>query len=99
MTLKNIFFQGKLPRFLGFDRGPIAVPGGRASVWQSQVFRSGGRHLAVSASYRFITDLAADAIHTNLCGGPSDRRFSRWYASDLANWQRGAHKRIAPSDA
>ncbi|MBW2551131.1 MAG: penicillin acylase family protein, partial [Deltaproteobacteria bacterium] len=31
LTLTNIFFGGKLPLFLGFDRGPIPIRGGRAT--------------------------------------------------------------------
>jgi hypothetical protein len=26
-------------------------------------------------------------------GGPSDRRFSKWYCSDLENWIEGRYKR------
>ena len=29
--MENIFFGGKLPRFLGFDVGPIRLRGGRAT--------------------------------------------------------------------
>ena len=32
---------------------------------------------------------------TNLAGGPSDRRFSKWYCSDLENWINGNYKRIS----
>ena len=39
-----------------------------------------------------ICDMATDEIHTNLAGGPSDRRFSKWFASDLRNWYEGNYK-------
>ncbi len=88
----HMLFGGKLPRFLGYDRGPIELPGCRATVPQGQIFRSAGRTTTFSPSYRMIADMAFCEIHTTLAGGPSDRRFSRWYASDLDNWLRGAYK-------
>jgi penicillin amidase len=39
--------------------------------------------------------MATNEIHCNVAGGPSDRRFSRWYASDVENWFHGRYKRIA----
>ena len=37
-------------------------------------------------------DMATDVIHTSLPGGPSDRRFSRWYASELDDYLEGKSK-------
>jgi penicillin amidase len=96
LPLTNILFQRRLPRWLGFDRGPIELPGGRATVQQGQIYRSGGRATSFVPSYRMVTDLAEDVIHTTLCGGPSDRRFSRWYCSGLAAWLAGQPKQTAP---
>jgi len=92
VTLTHLLFGGKLPRFLGFDHGPIALPGCRATIPQGQIFKSGGRLTTFSPGYRFIADLGVDEIHTNLAGGPSDRRFSRWYLSDMQNWYEGNYK-------
>jgi penicillin amidase len=86
---------GKLPRLFGFDRGPVSVPGGRATVHQAQVFRHGGRRSSFVPSLRMVIDLAGDEIQSALAGGPSDRRFSRWYASGLADWLAGRYKRIS----
>ncbi len=94
MTLTNIFFAGKLPRFLGFDRGPVSLPGGRATPLQGQVYSSGGRETSFAPSYRLIVDLADDQAHTALAGGPSDRRFSKWYCSELTAWLEGRHKTL-----
>ncbi|MBI2605178.1 MAG: penicillin acylase family protein [Deltaproteobacteria bacterium] len=96
ITLANLFFGGKLPRFLGFDRGPITLIGGRATVSQGQVFRNGGRATTFAPSIRFVADLATEICRTNLCGGPSDRRFSKWYVSDLKNWMTGKYKTLRP---
>lgn len=46
-----------------------------------------------------IADLAEDAICTNPAGGPSDRRFSRWYCSDLENWKARRYKSITSDPA
>jgi penicillin amidase len=94
IDLTNILFQGRLPRWLGFDRGPIKIPGGRATVHQGQVYRSGDRTTSFIPSFHMVTDLASDSILTNLVGGPSDRRFSRWYNSGTAGWRAGAYKGI-----
>ncbi len=93
-VLQHLLFGGKLPRLLGFDRGPIVLKGARATVHQGQIVRSGGRPVVLGPSYRLVTDLATDAIETTLPGGPSDRRFSRWYASGLADWQKGTYKTL-----
>jgi penicillin amidase len=35
-------------------------------------------------------------LHTALCGGPSDRRFSKWYKSGVRGWLDGALKLRKP---
>jgi penicillin amidase len=98
VTMSHILFGGKMPRFLGFDRGPITLPGGRATVHQGQIYRSAGRVTCFAPSIRLITDLGEDEVHTALAGGATDRRFSRWYVSDLKRWLRGEYKRLRPGD-
>jgi len=96
-TMTNILFGGKLPSFLGFDRGPIVGIGNRATIHQGQIYRSAGRDTTFLPSLRIVTDFASDDIYTNLIGGPSDRRFSKWYCSDLDNWISGKYKKISPA--
>jgi penicillin G amidase len=96
LMLNNIFFGGKLPRFLGFDRGPITIIGDLATPHQGQIFESAGRKTSFAPSYRMVTDMASNELHTNMSGGPSDRRFSKWYCSDLANWVAGRYKCLKP---
>jgi penicillin amidase len=96
IVLSHMLFGGKLPRFLGFDRGPITLPGGRATPQQGQIYRSAGRTTSFVPSYRMVTDLARAELYTALVGGPSDRRWSRWYCSDLARWLRGEYKVLRP---
>ncbi len=97
ITLSHLLFGGKMPRWLGFDRGPITLKGGRATPHQGQVYRSGGRETSFAPSFRFVTDLAKDEVHSSLCGGPSDRRFSRRYCSDLDDWIHGRYKTLRPT--
>ncbi len=95
-VLSHLLFGGKIPRVFGFDRGPITAAGGRATVHQGQIYRSGGRLTTFVPSYRFLTDMGTDDLLTTLLGGPSDRRFSRWYCSDLKNWLAGKYKKLGP---
>jgi penicillin amidase len=96
MKLTHLILGEKLPRAAGFDRGPVPLRGGRATPHQGQIFRSAGRLTSFTPSFRMVTDLATDEIHTNLAGGPSDRRFSEWYCSDLENWLKGKYKILKP---
>jgi len=99
VIMKNILFDGKLPKFLGFDRGPITIIGSLATPHQGQIFESAGRQTSFAPSLRVVTDLASDDIYTNLAGGPSDRRFSKWYCSDLENWISGKYKKLTANDS
>ena len=96
-TMKNILFDGKLPKLLGFDKGPLTAIGGRATIHQGQIYRAGGRDTTFLPSYRMVTDFKEFSLKTNLAGGPSDRRFSKWYTSDLQNWLDGKYKTILPT--
>ncbi|MCP5106401.1 MAG: penicillin acylase family protein, partial [bacterium] len=97
-TMAHILFGGKLPGFLGFDRGPVVGIGGRATIHQGQIYRSGGRVTTFMPGYRFVADLAEEVYYSNLAGGPSDRRFSKWYFSDFKNWLSGRYKKITPKN-
>lgn len=95
--MTNIFFNGRAPAFLGFDRGPFTAMGNRATIHQAQLYTSGGRRTSFLPSFRIVCDLSRDEARTNLAGGPSDRRFSKWYASDVKNWLTGKYKTLRPS--
>jgi penicillin amidase len=92
VVFRHLLLGSKLPRFLGFDRGPITLKGGRATVHQGQLLRGHGRLMASGPSYRFVADLATDELRSNLPGGPSDRRFSRWYTTGLIDWWKGKYR-------
>jgi len=92
--MTNIFFNGKLPRMLGFDYGPISMPGNRATVIQGGLFTAHGRVTTFAPSWRFITDMGANTVETVLAGGPSGSRFSRWYTTDVERWLLGEYKTL-----
>ena len=96
IIMRNIFFDGSLPLFLGFDYGPVELPGNRATVVQGGIFISHDRQTTFTPSWRFLTDLGRDEALTALAGGPSGRRFSRWYTTDVQRWLAGKYKSLAP---
>jgi penicillin amidase len=94
--IPNIFFAGKLPKIFGFDYGPYEHVGSRATIAQAQVFKAMGYPSTFAATFRMITDFAKDELHTNLAGGPSDRRFSKYYTMGLAEWINGEYEIFKP---
>jgi penicillin amidase len=94
IDMMNIFLGGKLPGFLGFDMKNITLPGNRATIPQGQIFKSGGRTTTFAPSFRMIVEIDKDGIWTNIAGGPSGARFSKWYKSDLKNWEKGHYKKL-----
>jgi penicillin amidase len=96
VSMKHLILGGRYPTWFGFDRGPLTIVGGRATIHQGQIYKSSGRETTFAPSYRFVTALNESVSHTALAGGPSDRRFSRWYVSDLENWKAGWLKELKP---
>ncbi len=94
VLFRNLMLGGRLPRLLGFDRGPKPLPGNHATVHQGTLLNLGGHRSSFAPAYHFVTDMAGAAAWTNLPGGPSESRFSDWYVSDLWRWLRGEYKRI-----
>ncbi|MBT7602390.1 MAG: penicillin acylase family protein [Anaerolineae bacterium] len=92
-TMSHMLFGGTLPAFLGFDRGPITGVGGRATIHQGQIYQSAGRTTTFFPSLRMVTEMGEDKLYSNLAGGPSDNRFSKWYVSDLENWLNYRYKK------
>jgi len=94
VMFKHILFGGKLPLFLGFDRGPVTIIGGRATIHQGQIYRSANRETTFAPSFKFVTDFAKEEFFSTMAGGPSDRRFSKWYVSGLEDWIKGKYKTL-----
>ncbi len=98
VTLTHILLGGKAPGWAGFDVGPIEIKGGRATPHQGQIYESAGRTTSFAPSLRLMVDMGQPGAQTALAGGPSDRRFSKWYTSDLDRWQRGEYKTLRRLD-
>ncbi len=98
IMMTHLLLGGRVPRFFGYDVGPIVLEGNRATVVQGVIYRAHGRLSTFAPSYRSVMELADDAIHTSLPGGPSDRRFSRWYRNDLDRFLRYEYKILRGSD-
>jgi penicillin amidase len=97
MPMRHLLFGTKLPRLgklLRLNRGPVVLNGGRATIHQGQTHAGHGGDVWVGPSWRLVTELATDEIWTTLPGGPSDRPWSRWYASGLRGWAGGRYKRV-----
>ena len=45
----------------------------------------------------YFFDMGRDGLESSLPGGPSDRRFSPWYASELSDYCSNLYKRITIS--
>lgn len=86
---------GSGPRILGFDPGPYALSGGRATVRQGTQIRHAGRDTFCAPAYHLIIDLCTNESWTNLPGGPSESRFSRYYANELVRWPNGEYKKAS----
>ena len=66
----------------------FGVPGKLADAVE-QLFHSTPRAADVGQ-----VDLGTDEVRSNCAGGPSDRRFSRWYASEMDRWLENAYKTL-----
>ncbi|MBN1880704.1 MAG: penicillin acylase family protein [Deltaproteobacteria bacterium] len=91
IVMTNLFFGGKLPKFLGFDYGPVPLIGSRATIPQGQIFTEAGRKTTFMPSYRVICNMGENAIHSNIPGGPSDRRFSGFYTTGVREYYNGTY--------
>ncbi len=91
------FFGGhRVGRLLGFKTGRYAMPGCPATPFQGHVFQTATREQTFAPSYHFVTDLATDEAWTNLPGGASENRFSRYYRNGIADWVQGRYRRLEP---
>lgn len=92
ITFQNIFLGGKLPRLFGFDVGPRPLPGNHATPRQGSLVGQLGQQIVTAPAYHFVSDLGTEKSWTNLPGGASESRFSRYYCNDLERWLEGKYK-------
>jgi penicillin amidase len=94
VMMANVFFRGRLPRWVRADHGPVALEGGRATIVQGGLFRMHGRTTTFAPSWRYAADLGRDEALTVLAGGPSESPLSRRYVTDVDDWLSGRYKRL-----
>ena len=88
----RFFGSQQVGRLLGFKSRRYAMPGNHATPFQGHVMQTATRESTFAPSYHLVTDLGTDVAWTNLPGGPSESRFSRYYKNDLARWFTGSYK-------
>jgi len=94
----NRYFDHRvLGRALGFASKKIPMPGCHATPFQGHLLKAATRETTFAPSYHFVTDLARDDAWTNLPGGPSESRLSRFYSSDIPLWTSGQYKLVQAS--
>ena len=90
IVFRHVLFGGRIPKWLGFDRGPFPMDGGRSTVHQVQkVVGPLSNAVTVGPSARLVCDLGQEGLWTNLAGGARDRRFSRYYVAGVDRWLSG----------
>ena len=92
--INRFFGSRRVGRLLGFDSKRIPMPGCHATPFQGHVFQTATREQTFAPSYHFVADLSTDEAWTNLPGGPSESRFSKFYLSDMARWVNGEYKKL-----
>ncbi|MEM8945265.1 MAG: penicillin acylase family protein [Planctomycetota bacterium] len=93
----NRFFEGsRVGRLLGFHSERKAMPGCQATPFQGHLLATATRESSFAPSYHFVTDMGTHEAWTNLPGGPSESRFSKWYRSDIQRWLTGKYKQLLP---
>ena len=89
----NRFFGNhQVGRLLGFHSREYPMPGNHATLFQGHVFQTAAREQTFAPCYHFVTDFQTDDCWTNLPGGPSESRFSRYYKTGLSDWLAGKYR-------
>ena len=90
----RFFGNNHVGRLLGYDTRKYPMPGCHATVFQGHVLQTAKRESTFAPSYHFVTDMGTNHAWTNLPGGPSESRFSRYYKSDIPLWFNGEYKML-----
>ena len=91
----RFFGRRRVGRLLGFDSPRQPMPGCAATPFQGHVMQTAKNEQTFAPSYHFIAEMNSREAWTNLPGGPSESRFSRYYKSDIDRWQKGEYKRLS----
>jgi len=88
----RFFGSHQVGRILGFNSRQYPMAGNHATPFQGHVLQTATRESTFAPSYHFVVDLGTNEAHTNLPGGPSESRFSRYYNIDVQRWFNGEYK-------
>lgn len=98
-SLDHVLLGKRLPAILGFDKGPFALAGSRATPRQGSLFHRYGRPVLVAPSFRFLCEVGPEVTaDTCLPGGPAEARFSGRYATGVKDWLAGDYKKLSFDD-
>ncbi len=93
----NRFFEkSRVGRLLGFNSERKAMPGCQATPFQGHLLATATRESSFAPSYHMVTDLGEQEAWSNLPGGASESRFSKWYRNGIPLWLAGEYKRLLP---
>ncbi|MCH2113968.1 MAG: penicillin acylase family protein [Pirellulales bacterium] len=93
----NRFFENsRVGRLLGFNTERRPMPGCQATPFQGHLLTTAKRESSFAPSYHFVTDMGTQAAWTNLPGGASESRFSKWYRNDIPRWADGEYRQLLP---
>jgi len=84
----------RVGRLLGYHSKRHPMPGCHATPFQGHVCITARRETTFAPSYHFVTDFIRHKAWTNLPGGPSESRFSKYYRSDVPLWLTGTYKEL-----
>ena len=73
------------------------MPGCHATPFQGHLLTTATRESSFAPSYHMVTDLGTDEAWTNLPGGPSENRFSKWYKVDIPRGSPGTTSAWLPA--
>lgn len=91
------FFGGhRVGRLLGYDTKSYPMPGCHATPFQGHVLQTATREATFAPSYHFVSSFHENGIWSNLPGGASENRFSKFYRNDLTRWLEGTYKWVEP---
>ena len=90
------FEKSRIGRLLGFNTDSMPMPGCQATPFQGHLMATATRESSFAPSYHFVTDMGTDQAWTNLPGGASESRFSKWYRTDIRRWSQGEYRLLIP---
>ena len=91
----RFFGTHQVGRILGYNSRSYCMPGCHATPFQGHVLQTAKRESTFAPSYHFVTDLGSDEAWTNVPGGSSESRFSKFYNNGVRLWFEGRYKRLA----